>query len=50
MSTSNDILKLFAGYEKQESNGGFFSNLRNNRHVEKLLMKVNQNFNKGKGN
>jgi hypothetical protein len=41
MATSNDIQKLFANNENQ---GGFFASLRSNRQIEKLLMKVNENY------
>lgn len=45
MATSNDIQKLFANTEGQNhQQEGFFAGLRNNRQIEKLLMKVNENF------
>lgn len=45
MATSNDIQKLFANAEGQNhQQEGFFASLRNNRQIEKLLMKVNENF------
>lgn len=46
MTTSHDIIKIFNSNDKSknsESQPGFFANLRSNRQVEKLLMKVNQN-------
>jgi hypothetical protein len=41
LATSNDIQKLFASNKNQE---GFFASLRSNRQIEKLLMKVNENY------
>ncbi len=47
MTTSNDIIKIFNSLDKSNQSG-FFNNLKNNRQIEKLLMKVNQAQNKPK--
>jgi ankyrin repeat protein len=43
MATSNDIQKLFSN-ANNENQVGFFASLRSNRQIEKLLMKVNENY------
>jgi hypothetical protein len=42
MATSNDVQKLFQNNENSQQ--GFFASLRSNRQIEKLLMKVNENY------